>query len=290
MVLSVGGSGKFDEKNPWIQEDDNGKPGRAAMARRVNRKELCEAIRQSQARMKEQMEGTDETESHPKPEPVRFEMRQPMPRRETRPKKALFSKSLRKLKVNPKYLGFVAVIILFIGCLFVLQKAMSNRQRQRPQSDPQTSSRQNEPSMRGDGGLGQQPPRQETNPVTSSRRTENPETAQRQSPPPTAPQEPVVNPKGDHVIVIATYTKREHLVPVQEYFRSNGIETEIMRRGSYYLVVTKHRVESPRRTGTDGYQLLQKIRTIGAQYKAPGGFESFGRVPFQDAYGMKISR
>jgi hypothetical protein len=95
-------------------------------------------------------------------------------------------------------------------------------------------------------------------------------------------------PEKDHVIVIATYANREHLIPVQAYFEANGIKTEIMRRGSYYLLVTKDRFESPLKAGTDGQQMLNKIKSLGAQYKAPDGYENFGRTPFQDAYGMKV--
>jgi hypothetical protein len=92
----------------------------------------------------------------------------------------------------------------------------------------------------------------------------------------------------DHVIVIATYTKREHLLPAQTYFDSNGIKTEILRRGSYYLLVTGQRFDSPLKAGSDGQQMLTKIQAVGAKYKAPDGYENFGRTPFQDAYGMKV--
>jgi len=93
---------------------------------------------------------------------------------------------------------------------------------------------------------------------------------------------------GDHVIVIATYKRGEDLVPVKEYFEQNGIETQIQERGDYYFLVTKDKFQSPRRAGTDGYAALQRIRRMGADYKAPQGYESFAPNLFQDAYGMKI--
>lgn len=93
---------------------------------------------------------------------------------------------------------------------------------------------------------------------------------------------------GDHIIVIATYTKQEHLVPVEAYFRQNGIETEVVKLGSYYQLVTKQRFENPERSGTDGYKIKQAIKRIGAGYKAPDGYERFSSTPFQDVYGKKV--
>ncbi|MBN2512553.1 MAG: hypothetical protein JXB18_06405 [Sedimentisphaerales bacterium] len=93
---------------------------------------------------------------------------------------------------------------------------------------------------------------------------------------------------GDNVIVIVAYTKQGDLLPVQVYFKQNGIETEVIQRGSYFLLVTQNRYENPEKTGTDGYQIKQTIKRIGAKYRAPEGYERFGSTPFQDAYGMKI--
>jgi hypothetical protein len=92
----------------------------------------------------------------------------------------------------------------------------------------------------------------------------------------------------DHVLVIATYTRSEDLEPVRDYFGQNGTETEILKRGSYYYLVTKARYPNPRKPGSEGAVALDKIKQIGAKYKAPKGFERFDNTPFQDAYGMKI--
>jgi hypothetical protein len=90
--------------------------------------------------------------------------------------------------------------------------------------------------------------------------------------------------KGDHIIVIAAYTKQEDLNPVGAYFRQNGIETEFIKQGSYYLLVTKERFEYPEQSG----KMVQTIKRIGANYKAPSGYERFSSTPFQDAYGKKV--
>ncbi len=94
----------------------------------------------------------------------------------------------------------------------------------------------------------------------------------------------------DHILVIATYMRNEDLEPVRDYFGRNGIETEILKRGSYYYLVTKERYPNPRKPGSEGAAALDKIKQIGAKYRAPKGFERFDNTPFQDAYGMKLKQ
>ncbi len=96
------------------------------------------------------------------------------------------------------------------------------------------------------------------------------------------------SPVVDHVILIKEYHKRRDLEPVQEYFRDNGIKTEIQEGNGVYFLETKDKYESPEREGTDGYFALQRIKEIGINYKAQQGYETFGVEPFQDAYGKKI--
>lgn len=93
---------------------------------------------------------------------------------------------------------------------------------------------------------------------------------------------------GDNAIVITTYTKKDDLVPVVEYFKANGIATEIIQEGSYYYVVSQSRFDTVNTPGSEGYKLKQKIKQVGANYKAPAGFERFASKPFQDVYGKKI--
>lgn len=106
--------------------------------------------------------------------------------------------------------------------------------------------------------------------------------------------EPVAPAAGDvirdHVLVIATYMRSEDLEPVRDYFGQNGTETEILKRGSYYYLVTKARYPNPRKPTSEGAVALDRIKQLGAKYKAPKGFERFDNTPFQDAYGMKIKQ
>jgi hypothetical protein len=93
---------------------------------------------------------------------------------------------------------------------------------------------------------------------------------------------------GNNRIVIQTYQVRAHLEPVKQYFARFGIETEIRRIDNWYYLVTEDRYENPEKPGTDGYLAKQKIIQLGAEYKAPAGYETFGSSPFHDAYGMRF--
>jgi len=94
--------------------------------------------------------------------------------------------------------------------------------------------------------------------------------------------------QGDHRIVIQQYHRPIDLEYVQRYFRANGIETVIEKRGDRYFLLTKNTYQNPKRAGTDGAAALKKIKQIGAEYKAPRGYESFAPRLFSDAYGEKI--
>jgi hypothetical protein len=98
----------------------------------------------------------------------------------------------------------------------------------------------------------------------------------------------VSEPKKNNRIVIKSYPLSSHLEPAKQYFADKGIETEIRKSGDAYLLVTKEKYDNPERPGTDGYAAKQKIIELGAQYKAPQGFDQFGTKPFHDAYGMKF--
>jgi len=94
--------------------------------------------------------------------------------------------------------------------------------------------------------------------------------------------------KGNNRIVIQTYQVRAHLEPVKQYFARFGIGTEIRRIDNWYYLVTENRYDNPEKPGTDSYLAKQKIIQLGAEYKAPAGYETFGSSPFHDAYGMRF--
>jgi len=101
----------------------------------------------------------------------------------------------------------------------------------------------------------------------------------------------MVEPMGDHVIVIASHQLSSHLEPVKQYFAGFGITTEIIKKDTRWLLVTQERFDNPEKAGSDGFEMKKKIISIGANYKPPAssGFEPFGPKPFQDAYGMKVN-
>ncbi len=97
-----------------------------------------------------------------------------------------------------------------------------------------------------------------------------------------------VRPQGDNRIVIQTYQLRAPLEPVKQYFAGFGIETEIRKIDRWYYLVTTDKYENPEKPGTNGYIAKQRIIELGADYRAPKGYESFGQKPFHDAYGMNF--
>jgi hypothetical protein len=93
---------------------------------------------------------------------------------------------------------------------------------------------------------------------------------------------------GKNRIVIKMYQVQSHLEPAKEYFDKLGVATEIIEKNNWYYLVTKNKYDNPDKTGTDGFRAKQKIIELGAAYKAPAGFETFGPKPFSDAFGMRF--
>ena len=93
---------------------------------------------------------------------------------------------------------------------------------------------------------------------------------------------------GKNRIVLKMYQVRSHLEPAKQYFDKMGVATEIIEKGNWYYLVTKNKYDNPDKAGTDGYLAKQKIIELGAGYKAPVGFETFGPNPFSDAYGKRF--
>jgi hypothetical protein len=93
---------------------------------------------------------------------------------------------------------------------------------------------------------------------------------------------------GNNRIVIQSFKKRADLEPAKKFFTGRGIETTILFQGGVYYLVTERKYSNPAKVGTLGNDLLNKIVKVGANYKAPDGYESFGQRPFHDAYGKKF--
>lgn len=119
-------------------------------------------------------------------------------------------------------------------------------------------------------------------------RPTGPATVDRTPAPGAAENAEAVGQKGRNRIVIQTYETRTQLEPVKEYFASFGIKTEFRKIGGWYYLVTQDKYENPEKRGTDGYLAKERIIELGADYKAPEGYESFGKKPFHDAYGMRF--
>jgi hypothetical protein len=105
---------------------------------------------------------------------------------------------------------------------------------------------------------------------------------------PTVEKAEPAEPTGNNRIVIQTHQVKTHLVPVKRYFDRLGVETEIKQLGNWYYLVTKDTYTNPEIKGSEGYLAKQKIIELGAQYKAPPGYEPFGAKSFASAYGMRF--
>ncbi len=106
---------------------------------------------------------------------------------------------------------------------------------------------------------------------------------------PAQPPKPAVS-TGANVIVIQQIpsTQKDKLDPIKTFFGKKGIETEIIERSEYSLLVTRAGFDyNPRREGTEGYRLWLRIKQLGAAYPDETGDTKFGVKPFQDAYPLK---
>ena len=77
-------------------------------------------------------------------------------------------------------------------------------------------------------------------------------------------------------------------MPVQKFFEENGILTEIVLENGRYFLQTKNRYKSTKTPGEAGYEMKLRIAEIGANYKAPPGYETFAPHYFSDAYGKLV--
>ncbi len=93
---------------------------------------------------------------------------------------------------------------------------------------------------------------------------------------------------GNNRIVIQTHQVMTQLMPVKKYFDQLGIETEIRQVGGRYCLITKAKYQNTEIEGSDGYRAKQRIIELGADYKAPPGYEPFGARSFTSAYGMRF--
>lgn len=104
--------------------------------------------------------------------------------------------------------------------------------------------------------------------------------------------EPVIESSvGKNVIVIASIpeSRQGELGIMREFFANKAIPTEVIINDSGYamLVTRQGFVQNPANAGTNGYQLLQKIKQLGLVYQQETGDTNWGDRAFQGAYGYK---
>ena len=92
-----------------------------------------------------------------------------------------------------------------------------------------------------------------------------------------------IAPSGSNHIVIQQFGVRRDLEPVMNYFSGKGVECLIIEYNGKQFLVTKNRYNR-----ANGNKVLEKVKNIGAGYRAPTGFESFAPRLFSDAYLKKF--
>ena len=100
-------------------------------------------------------------------------------------------------------------------------------------------------------------------------------------------QDVPLSPDRTQEIVVASYAFSNELVPVKKYFAEKGIETEIVKSGRGYILVTVDKYISPAKP--EGKAEIEaakaKLKVIGAGYEPPSGYGSF---TFDDIYVRKF--
>ena len=266
------------------------------MARKSKRLVLNEAIRQGQAKIAEGLKtGQMRSErSHGKSDIEDPESILTGKSRSTNGRKSDFFKS-RDIsskfgnwtsKRKATVLIYVASAVL-LGLAVWMILAVGNSDRQQPGGNS-SGALSSETGINSGTGSERQANSSET-PVFFGGRTESSQPAQGE----TSVVPPVGKlPQGDNVIWIQSIAggRRDELKPVAAFFESKGIATEIIidRASGLAVLVTKAGFEeNPGTRGTDGYEMLQRIKQLGLVFVEETQETKFGMKPFQDAYGYK---
>jgi len=101
-------------------------------------------------------------------------------------------------------------------------------------------------------------------------------------------EKPVVSTGGNVIVIQGIQEGRKaELATVKDFFARKGVETEVIIRNGYGLLVTRAGFEvNPESRGTPGFELMQRIRELGIAYPQETGDTKFGLKPFQDSYGL----
>jgi len=128
-----------------------------------------------------------------------------------------------------------------------------------------------------------------TNVRSQAESTISPVPVKQASPTPQPAVKPAMLATTGNAIVIQEFTRSADLFAVGRFFSRQGVKTEVVRKGSTFFLLTQARFPyNPEAANTRGRVLLEEIRLIGQEYKAPKGLESFAPNKFKGAYGRNI--
>ena len=175
-------------------------------------------------------------------------------------------------------IGLVGLVVVLLAFRLGQAHAPSRVDAQQVKADP--APRRQQPAA----GSNERPQRPQPPAPGAQSPSGQPGPGPQQTP---VPATQVVQP--GNAVVVQEYTTVADLKPVADYFDGKGIATEILRSGNRYFLVTRERFQdNPNNEGTRGYTVKQRIVTLGKDYQAPQGAESFAPNLFKDAYGRKI--
>lgn len=262
------------------------------MARKSKRLELNEAIRRGQAKIAEGLKTGQMRSDQSKTQPELKDKKDTVPPSPKMPfeskgvfltskEKSAYYSSLSSQTKSRILLYAVSVVVLALGILFVLTVVKPNPSKSVQDQDMKAETEA--------GSTDQQQTGANRFNFFSRDKTE---TAEPQDAGEIQGAVASEMPQGDNVIWIQSIAldRKDELKPVMDFFYRKGIETEIIedRTSNLAVLVTKDGFEqNPVKKGTEGYELLQRIKSLGSVYVQETQDTKFGQKPFQDVLGYK---
>lgn len=243
-----------------------------AMARKRRKKALYEVMSKARSRTSKEKEKQKDTEKPDKKETAASDNVQRGLQAQWPRKPRILQFNAGRVEISMPYQLAVAVLlgILLLVLVFYRLGQMSYLKNQNKET-PETSGKfEPRPLDSGEESPGIQTPQ-----TGESEKRANEDASTGES--------------GDNVIVIQILKDKTQLEPVKKYFNSLGIATMIIEKNNRYYLVTRKKYDNPDKSGTPGFRAKQKIIRLGAGYKPPSGYKSFGEKPFSDAFGMKLN-
>jgi hypothetical protein len=268
------------------------------MARKQNQKALYEAIRQGQAKIAEglktgQMRSDRKRLAKITPQSQPYSAAQAPVEEEPSMEEEDYGDTGSSVSSKPMVIGLIAaaqLFVLIVGIWFgayLFKDKNKEAIKEEPVNPPALAENPVTPAPKTSLPVLKEQPGPVAAPVREKPVTLPPvQTEKKTEPVPPATES---RSTGNNVIVIQGIQagRKDELLPLKDFFAKKGIETEIMIRNGYGLLVTKTGFAvNPESKGTPGFELMQRIKDLGLLYPQETGDTKFGLKPFQDSYGL----